>query len=111
MLVVGVTSRSGEGVEPKSLEISNYKLLDVKFHSVWIISICTVEIRLGLALKSQLPMLDLCFLACLARELARANSLTKRAKIVAWLVINLTEPSQATSELSQLMSFYLTVQP
>jgi hypothetical protein len=28
-----------------------------------------------------------------ACELARASSLTKRAKIVDWLVINLTEPS------------------
>jgi hypothetical protein len=27
-----------------------------------------LKFRLGLALKSRLPMLDLCFLACLARE-------------------------------------------
>jgi hypothetical protein len=59
------------------------------------------KFRLGLALKFDLGMLELLlsilFGSRVACELARFNSLTKRAKIYAWLVTNLTEPSQVES--------------
>jgi hypothetical protein len=59
------------------------------------------KFRLHLALKSRLPMLDLLLSSLFALGAAcvsaRANSLTKREKIVAWLVTNLTKPSRAGS--------------
>jgi hypothetical protein len=41
-------------------------MLNFIVHGVYLFA--PLKFRLGLALKSRLPMLDLCFLVCLARE-------------------------------------------
>lgn len=60
--------------------------------------------RLGSALIALLPMLGLkpssSFDSQAARKLARASSLTKRAKITARLVKKLTEPSYERAKLA-----------